>query len=93
MPSLIKYVLLLQADLTIIGCILHCFISMLRGRAPFQRDPVFIWGYDRRSLLAYSYYGVTILSIGLALYGALIFLFSWMPHRWVVYGEDSDGIC
>jgi hypothetical protein len=50
MPSLIKYVLFLLADLAIIGCILHFVISALRGHAPFERDPVFIWGYDQREL-------------------------------------------
>jgi hypothetical protein len=53
---------------------------------------VFIWGYDQRELLLYSYLGAVALSVGLALYGSLIFLFSWMPHRWVTYGEEGDPI-
>jgi hypothetical protein len=31
-----------------------------------------------------------MISFGLAVYGALVFLFSWMPHRWVSYSEDGD---
>jgi hypothetical protein len=90
MPSLIKYFLFLLADIAIIGCILHFVISMLRGHDPFGRDPVFIWGRDRREFLARSYYFAVMLSVGLALYGSLIFLFLWMPHRWVTYGEEGD---
>jgi hypothetical protein len=90
MPSLIKYFLFLLADIAIIGCILHFVISMLRGHDPFGRDPVFIWGRDRREFLARSYYFAVMLSVGLALYGSLIFLFLWTPHRWVIYGEEGD---
>ena len=37
-----------------------------------------------------SYYGAVLLSFGLAVYGALFFLFSWMPYEWLHYDEDGD---
>jgi hypothetical protein len=91
MPSVIKHSLLLVADLAIIGFIVHYTLSMLRGsnaveeRLTRQRHPGKL---DK--LTAYSYYGAVLLSFGLALYGALLFLLSWMPYDWLHYDEDGD---
>jgi hypothetical protein len=41
-------------------------------------------------LKTYSYFAVLVIGIGLALYGALSFLFSWMPHRWGSYDEEGE---
>jgi hypothetical protein len=91
MPNVIKYSLLLVADLAIIGFIVHFTLSMMRGSNPAderltrQRHPGKL---DK--LTAYSYFVAVLLSFGLALYGALLFLFSWMPYEWLHYDEDGD---
>lgn len=88
MPALIKYALLLAADLTIIGCLVHYFFATLHWYTPpFERP-------DRNppeleKLTAYSYYVVVCVSAFLSLFGALSFLFSWMPHRWGTYDEGE----
>lgn len=83
MPSVIKYTLFLLADVAIIWLIVHFTLSMLRGGEAFQR---FMAG-NGGSFNKYSFYTLAVLlSFGFALYGALLFLFSWMPHWWL-YGE------
>jgi len=83
MPSVIWYGLLLAADIAIIGLIVNFTLSMLRGGAAFQR---FMAG-NGGEFNKYSFYTLAVLfSFGFALYGALLFLFSWMPHWWL-YGE------
>jgi hypothetical protein len=37
-----------------------------------------------------AYCLAVLLSFGLALYGALLFLLSWMPYEWLHYDEDGD---
>jgi len=89
MANLLEYGLLLTADLVIIGCVVHYFVTALHWHSlPIDE------AWRHRSTLArldklkmYSYYAVLWVGIGLALYGSLRFLFSWMPHRWV----DDNG--
>jgi hypothetical protein len=93
MPSLIKYVLFLAADLMIIGCLIHFTYSTLYGRTELEQFARRAYSSFRTrgdEIKVYSYYVVVFLSGGLALYGALLFLFSWMPHRWVTYSDDGD---
>jgi hypothetical protein len=86
MANLLKYALLLAADLAIIGCVVHYCFRTLHWHTPFEephyRTP------KLEKLKQYSYYAVVLLGFALALYGSLIFLFSWMPHRW----HDEDGM-
>ena len=90
MPSVIKYTLLLAADLVIIGCLVHFTFCTLRGSTALEeftaRSQASSARFDK--LKAYSYFVVVLLGFGLALCGALIFLFSWMPDRWVTLGKD-----
>jgi hypothetical protein len=91
MPSVIKYSLFVLADLAILGFIVHYTLSMLRGQTSLMerldrmRHP---GTFDK--LKVGSYYVAVLLSFGLALYGALVFLFSWMPYEWLHYDQDGD---
>lgn len=93
MANLARYSLLLVADSVIIGCLVHYCLSTLYWHVP---TPLGVPHYSLRTrferLKAYSYVGLVLLSFGFALYGSLIFLFSWMPHRWASYDEDGDPI-
>jgi hypothetical protein len=93
MPSVIKYSLFVLADLAIIGFIIHFGYSTLtvQGSIALERSArrrKFPTRFDK--LKEGSYYVAVFLSLGLALYGVLVFLFSWMPHQWVSYDEDGD---
>src|SRR5215471_17003208 len=95
MPSVIKYTLFLLADLAIVGCIVHYGYSTLTVSGSVALD-----NFARRSESSFpkkydklkmnSYFVAGFISLGLALYGVLVFLFSWMPHRWVSYDDDGD---
>jgi hypothetical protein len=85
MPSVIKYCLFLMADLAIIGFIVHFTFCSLRGKEPI------VWGRPgHNSIKEHSHLLAVMFSFGLVLYGALVFLFSWMPDQWITYYEDGD---
>jgi hypothetical protein len=93
MPALVKYALLSAADLMIIGVLVHYFLAMLHWYTPPFEQPY----RDRyrtptrvEKLKKYSYFAVLFVGTFLALYGALSFLFSWMPHRWGTFDDDGE---
>lgn len=88
MPSLIKYAFFLAADLVIIGSLIHFTFSMCYGSTALEKLATRTMRQETKG--GYVYWAVVFLAVGIALYGALIFLFSWMPHRWVAYTEDGD---
>jgi hypothetical protein len=92
MANLVKYILLLAADLVIIGCLVRYCLSTLHWHVPTLLGAR---GYSLRTsferLKAYSYVGLVLLSFVLAVYGSLIFLFSWMPRSDNVVGWSWIG--
>lgn len=81
MPALIKYAMLLVADLTIIGCVAQYLFQVLQRHTPSKELPPH--HYKKWEKLA----GIAALGGVLALYGAFSLLFSWIPRRWG-YAEE-----
>ena len=90
MANLIKYTLLLAGDLIFISCVVHFFVNRVCWHIPSKYVD---WSTSKREKFEhYAYFWAVLIGLGLAIYGAVLFLFSWMPHRWVSYSEDGDPI-
>jgi len=90
MANLFMYTLLFAADLAIIGFVTHYFVKTLHWHMPSYAPQSTAPTLEK--LKINGYYLIVLMGVGLALYGALIFLFSWMPRQWVNYDEDGDPI-
>jgi hypothetical protein len=85
MPSVIKYSLFVLADVAIIGCIVHFGYSTLTPRASIALEEFMARSSRPGStridqLKGGSYLLAVFISLALAMYGSLRFLFAWTPN-------------
>ena len=79
--NVLKYAFFLAADVVLIGCTLHYVFICLENPTQLVKLGQLQRPKTYKGYLGWAYFAAAWFGIGISIYVAVSFLFSWMPFR------------